>query len=105
MEFLGDGITPNLTGVLETDHQDAFSASPDIRVARTPAAPDQAHPPKRGATMLPAAFGMQPLAPVRWSGDMGQAVDGASTLLRKLNPISPAEAVEPRVHAASGAAC
>lgn len=60
--FLGDGITPNLTGVLELDEaeDDGPEALEDTAqaAAGVPAA-------QRGPAMLPPEYGMQALAPVR----------------------------------------
>jgi hypothetical protein len=59
--FLGDGITPNLTGVLEPDMSDdepeAGTEPAQSRVEARPASP--------GTVMLPPERGMQALAPVR----------------------------------------
>jgi hypothetical protein len=60
--FLGDGITPNLTGVLEQDEaeDEGPEASEDTAQAagETPTA-------QRETAMLPPEYGMQALAPVR----------------------------------------
>ena len=65
--ILGDGITPNLTGVLEPDDPDDTGPSSDtvIRPGQTRADAGQDRP---ITVMLPAAGGMQPLAPVRKRG-------------------------------------
>jgi hypothetical protein len=60
--LLGDGITPNLTGVLEPDDADDVGPAPVITAASDPA--DRPAAPPR-TEMLPARHGMQPLAPVR----------------------------------------
>jgi hypothetical protein len=71
----GDGITPNLTAVLEFDQEDddPFDApsrddghqSPDTG-SQGPTVTSQAQP---GTASLPAAYGIQPLAPVRRRGN------------------------------------
>jgi hypothetical protein len=63
--FLGNGITPNLTGVLETEQEDDFdllSDSAPIATSATPASEQQ--PDEPVVTMLPVAYGLRPLAPV-----------------------------------------
>jgi hypothetical protein len=68
--ILGNGITPNLTAVLETEHQDddTFDNGPGSPQgsAQPSAQPSTGTAPSSGpvTTMLPAAYGMQPLAPV-----------------------------------------
>jgi hypothetical protein len=65
--MLGNGITPNLTAVLETEQDDTSDMSAGTKSASAqPAA--QAQPSGPVTTTLPAAFGMQPLAPVRREG-------------------------------------
>ena len=63
--ILGDGMTSNVSAVLETEHpDDADSASynqHDSDGSQTAAV----HPAKPGPTMLPAAFGLKSRAPVR----------------------------------------
>ncbi len=70
--ILGDGITPNLRAVLETEHQDDFDASPTNQTQRANLRPDVARPAEPVTTMLPAAFGLQPMAPVRRLDASGQ---------------------------------
>ncbi len=62
--ILGDGVTPNLVAVLETETGEMRHASPETAGS----APDDA--PRSGSVtaMLPAAFGAQPLAPIPKSG-------------------------------------
>ena len=65
--ILGDGITPNLIGVLEPDQHDqpdARSAKPAPREAKALNRSRTRHQPPRTAN-LPAAFGLKPMAPVR----------------------------------------
>jgi hypothetical protein len=62
--ILGDGITPNLTAVLETEQEDRFDSVSDKDPGSTAAVADDARPTQGVTTVLPAAFGMQPLAPV-----------------------------------------
>ncbi|HEX4367088.1 MAG TPA: hypothetical protein VH023_09680 [Rhodopila sp.] len=63
--ILGNGITPNVTAVLETDPDAAADTSPNVRPSA--ARPERGDVGRSGpvTTMLPPAFGMQPLAPVR----------------------------------------
>ncbi len=63
--ILGDGITPNLTAVLETEREDDFDSSPDTGPTPPRRSAEVARPDEAGTSMLPPAFGMQPLAPVR----------------------------------------
>jgi hypothetical protein len=66
--ILGNGMTPNLVAVLETeadDQPDEFALAPE------PAEPRQAEPERDSriaSSSLPAAYGIQPLAPVRPRG-------------------------------------
>jgi hypothetical protein len=63
--FLGNGITPNLTGVLETEHEDDFDLLSDHALSATSANPaSEQQPDAPVVTMLPAAYGLRPLAPV-----------------------------------------
>lgn len=68
---LGDGITPNLTAVLETEQEDDFDSSPYTQPKTARRGQATAQPDQPGTTTLPAAFGMQPLAPVRRFGGTG----------------------------------
>lgn len=69
--ILGDGLTPNLTGVLETVYEDiadpSFSMQPDQTASRSGAA-------QPGTTMLPAAFGRPAFAPIRRQDDTAQSM-------------------------------
>jgi hypothetical protein len=73
----GDGITPNLSAILETHSGpgDDFAPLSGARPASTEAQPSATGFALDGrsssavTTTLPATFGMQPLAPVRRSGD------------------------------------
>lgn len=60
--FLGDGITPNLTGVLEADDADDDG---DPGAPETAAAHAEAPPVPPETVMLAPEHGMQALAPVR----------------------------------------
>ncbi len=75
--MLGDGRTPNLTGVLEMDRQDA-SVSPSATQSGS-ARPDADGDLPSGpvTTTLPAAFGMRLFPPIR-RRPMEQAADGAA---------------------------
>jgi hypothetical protein len=106
----GDGITPNLTAVLEHHGPDAFGpddGSHDPRFDRHDGGAgvdtgpyDNRQPPAGPSTAtLPAAYGLQPLAPVRRSGWGEQVWAGAQAALRALNPIAPAQAAELRGYA------
>jgi hypothetical protein len=67
--ILGNGVTPNLTAVLETEFQDdEHDAVPGSQSGHVQATSEI--PPRSGpvTTNLPAAFGVQPLAPVRKRG-------------------------------------
>lgn len=63
--ILGDGFTPNLTGVLETEQQEDFDVQFHSQPSPTERNEAVARPNPRQATILPAAYGMQPLAPIR----------------------------------------
>jgi hypothetical protein len=67
--ILGDGRTPNLTAVLETEAEDDFDASSVNPPNRVAPRPDVERPAGPVATTAPAAFGMRPLAPIRGLGD------------------------------------
>jgi hypothetical protein len=60
--ILGDGITPNLTAVLEMDGDEGSDCSNGAQPAT--AQPQANATPASGTSTLPAAFGMRPLAPV-----------------------------------------
>ena len=60
---LGDGITPNLTGVLEPD--EAEEDGPGIAAVSAPPPLDAARSARPAAAMLPAERGMQAFAPIR----------------------------------------
>ena len=64
--LFGDGRTPNLIAVLETVQadEDALYDRSGAKPASTGAAADTP-PASTPTSMLPAAYGMQPLAPVR----------------------------------------
>ncbi len=71
--LLGDGITPNLTAVLEMDAPEPSDAGFDMPMGQPQDPSGSMSAPETGfdpgvstiTTRLPAAFGMQPLAPVR----------------------------------------
>ncbi|WP_428489685.1 hypothetical protein [Rhodopila sp.] len=68
-DILGNGITPNLTAVLETEIADAGpDAAPATQSGQARAKAKTPPGPGSTTTNLPAAFGMQPLAPVRKRG-------------------------------------
>lgn len=62
--ILGNGITPNVMAVLETDPDDAADPSRNVRPGVAQPEPGDVGRPGPVTTMLPAAFGTQPLAPV-----------------------------------------
>jgi hypothetical protein len=68
-DFFGDGITPNLTAVLEMDQDadepDAADQPAGMQLGSPESGPAQQ---TRATAMLPAAYGGQPLAPVRPRG-------------------------------------
>jgi hypothetical protein len=70
--ILGNGITPNLTVVLETTQEDESGESPGAQT--DPGQPERRDVGPSGpvTTMLPPAFGMQPLAPVRPHSETGR---------------------------------
>lgn len=65
----GDGFTPNVTAVLEPDQEedDDFDDAPQ-RGKDTPQQRGSVRQTRPTAASLPAAYGMQPLAPVRPRG-------------------------------------
>jgi hypothetical protein len=64
--ILGDGMTPNLVALLETEQEDGFdTAQPGARSDPGRSVPVPSNP---VTTTLPPAFGSQPLAPVRKRG-------------------------------------
>jgi hypothetical protein len=70
--ILGDGYTPNLTGVLETQYQDNpdhgfASASSHLQMNESSQQNNDDPPARSGTTTLPPAYGLQPFAPVRRS--------------------------------------
>ena len=66
----GDGITPNLTAVLEPDQEvDEFdSTDQPAGIQRGPAQTGPSQQTRPATATLPAAYGAQPLAPVRPRG-------------------------------------
>jgi hypothetical protein len=71
--ILGNGITANLTAVLETEQDDDASGEPlDSQPASARPNRGNAAPSEPVTTTLPAAYGMQPLAPVRGIGQAGR---------------------------------
>jgi hypothetical protein len=69
--LLGDGITPNLAAVLETEDVDDLDSSPTSEPDKSGSQPGAARPVEPANPMLPPAFGLQPLARVRQLGDRG----------------------------------
>jgi hypothetical protein len=81
-DSFGDGITPNLTAVLEFDQEDGsdpasgnldaapvtHNPTPGAQPGTAGSSPDDVRPSRSAATSLPAAYGIQPLAPVRPRG-------------------------------------
>ena len=63
--MLGDGRTPNLIAVLETEQDDEPRASAATQPSSARSADSAPQPSGSATANLPAAFGMQPLAPVR----------------------------------------
>ena len=62
--ILGDGITPNLTAVLETE-DDGEDAAVGAEPSKSASASAETRPSIPVTDTMPAAYGMQPLAPVR----------------------------------------
>jgi hypothetical protein len=93
--ILGDGITPNLIGVLETEQKDDFNPSPNSQPNQAASRPGAARPAEPVTTTLPAAFGMRSFAPVGTLGDSeqdqrsGRDGNGAT-----VSPPSPAPSVQ-----------
>jgi hypothetical protein len=64
--ILGNGITPNLVAVLEEEQEeDGSDDSSDSQPDTAGSGQGDGRPSGSAATKLPAAYGMQPLAPVR----------------------------------------
>ncbi len=74
--ILGDGVTPNVTAVLETDHQDAFDHARFGQPTDAGSQFDPARPARPATVTLPAAFGFRSFAPVRRLGDDGRPAAG-----------------------------
>jgi hypothetical protein len=67
--ILGDGLTANPIAVLETEQGEGFNSSSGRQpVSSARSSGDTAQRAGPVTTTLPAAFGMQPLAPVRSLG-------------------------------------
>jgi hypothetical protein len=95
--MLGDGRTPNLTAVLETEYEDDSGSAHPSPPGKASSQPDAA--PRRDpvSAMLPAASGMQPLQPVRLLGDAGQdngARTGRFGAGSRGNPPSPGSSLQ-----------
>lgn len=67
--MLGNGVTPNVVGVLEPDEaeSDTFAADPDP-APLLPKGGAAIVADRSGSANLPASFGIRPLAPVRAPG-------------------------------------
>jgi hypothetical protein len=92
----GDGFTPNVPAVVEFDQEaggfagggdEQEDGGEDIGAVASETASghgrsDAGAAPRSGpgTMMLPAAFGLQPMAPVRRAGDTGQPANRASAL-------------------------
>ena len=61
--ILGDGITPNVTGMLEPDAPEARHVEPARPEPKASSFRKRYQPPP--TANLPAAFGLKPMAPVR----------------------------------------
>jgi hypothetical protein len=66
--ILGNGITPNLVAILETEQEDAIEDEPGTQPDPSRSASEAAPPSTPATANLPAAFGIRPLAPVRKRG-------------------------------------
>lgn len=66
--FFGDGVTPNLTAVLETRIRSPAGASPAGQQPASRFLGQAARSVPADAINLPPAFGFRPVAPVRGSG-------------------------------------
>jgi muramidase (phage lysozyme) len=67
--MLGDGRTPNLIGVLETNGPHGYDAPPVNRPNRSAPRPDVERPAEPSTTTAPATFGLPSFAPIRRVGD------------------------------------
>ncbi|WP_158922932.1 hypothetical protein [Acidisphaera sp. S103] len=76
--ILGNGTTPNVTAVLDTEQEGGAEALAHARQRSTRPPEADAHPKRSDTTTLPAAYGMQPLAPVRRTGDFRKHSDVAA---------------------------
>jgi hypothetical protein len=74
--ILGNGITPNVTAVLETEHEGEPGEAQGVQTDKGQAERGDIGPSGPVTTMLPPAFGMQPLAPVSRTGDAGRQASG-----------------------------
>jgi hypothetical protein len=63
--ILGNGITPNVVAVLETEQGDDADTPANVRPRAAGRRQSGVRSSGPVTTMLPAAFGMRPLAPVR----------------------------------------
>lgn len=63
--ILGDGVTPNLIGILEPDKPDASHSKPAPHKADSLQHDSHTQPQPPTTVNLPMAFGLQPMAPVR----------------------------------------
>jgi hypothetical protein len=89
--MLGDGITPNLTAVLETEAREDFGYSSTDRSDQTDSQPDAARPASPFTTTAPLAFGMRSFAPIGRLGDTRSGRYGNNTTGF---PPSPGESLE-----------
>jgi hypothetical protein len=74
--ILGEGITPNLTPVLETEHGGAFDPARYNGPNEAAARPDAARRAGTVTVTAPAAFGVRSFAPIRRLADGGRGPDG-----------------------------
>ena len=63
--ILGDGVTPNLIGVLEPDEPEATHAKPAHQETKSSKHGSRARRQLPATVNLPEAFGLKPMAPVR----------------------------------------
>ncbi len=66
--ILGDGLTPNIVAVLQTEQPDGVGDAEPAMGGRLGSGSQMAQPARAFTKTLPAAFGNKPLAPVRQRG-------------------------------------
>ena len=93
--ILGDGITPNLITVLETEQHDEFGSRPYDPPDKAPSQPDAGRPDDPVATTMPEAFGMRSFAPMGRLGDTRSGRFGYPPTVCPPSPWRPVAARSP----------